>query len=137
MENPFSKIISIVLYVLMGIGAVLGILFYAGVTTETALIYYCYILLVIAALVAVIFPIVGIATNPKGARGALIGIGALVLVIIISYALAGNEMLPRYEGFISSPNESKWVSAGLISFYILGGLAILATIFSSINRVIK
>lgn len=137
MENTLSKILSIVLYILMGIGAVLGILFYAGAVTESALIYYCYFLLAIAAVVAIIFPIFGIVTNPKGARGALIGIGVLALIIIISYAVAGDEMLPKYEGFINSSSESKWVSAGLISLYILGGLAILATIFSSINRVIK
>lgn len=121
----------------MGIGALLGVLFYSGVVTETVLMYYCYILLAMAALVALIFPVVDIASNPKGARGALIGIVALLLIIGIAYVVAGDEMLPRYEAFISSPQESKWISAGLISFYILGGLAVLATVFSSINRIIK
>lgn len=137
MGNSISKIISILLYVLMGIGALLGVLFYSGVVTETALMYYCYILLTIAILAAVVFAVVGLVSNPKGARGALIGIVALVIVIGIAYAVAGDEMLPKYEAFIDSPSESKWISAGLISFYILGGLAILATVFSSINRVIK
>lgn len=137
MGKSISKILPILLYILMGIGALLGVLFYSGSITESVLMYYCYILLAIAAIVAIAFPLVGIVTNPKGAKGALIGIAALIIIILISYAVAGDEILPRYEAFISSPSESKWVSAGLISFYILGGLAILATIFSSINRVIK
>ena len=121
----------------MGISALLGILFYAEVITESAIMYWCYLLLAVAALAAIVFPIIGIASNPKAGKSALIGVVALIVVFVIAYALAGDEMLPKYEGFIDDPSESKLVSMGLIAFYILGIGAIVATIFSSVSRVTK
>mgnify|MGYP000088270957 CR=1 FL=1 len=62
---------------------------------------------------------ISVPKDPKAAKSALIGVGALVVVFGISYALAGVEMLPKYTKFISTSEESKLVSTGLVAFYIL------------------
>lgn len=137
MSEGLTKILSIVLYVLMGVSALLGVLFYAEAVSEEALIYWCYTLFLLGAVAAIVFPIINIAKNPAGGKSALIGVIALLVVFGISYALAGDEMTDKYAKFISGPDASKRVSAGLISFYILAIGAIGVTIFSGFSKLFK
>ncbi len=137
MSEGLSKILNIVLYVLMGVSALLGILFYVGSVSEELLIYWCYALFFLGAVSAIVFPIINMAKNPKGAKSALIGVVALVVVFGISYALGGDEMTDKYTGFISGPEASKRVSAGLISFYILAIASIVAAVYSGVSKLFK
>jgi hypothetical protein len=137
MSEGLSKTLKIVLYLLLGISVVLGVLFYTDSIDSELLIYWCYALFVIGAAAAIIFPIIHMAKNPSGAKSALFGLLALVVVFVIAYVLAGDEMLPKYEGFIDGPEESKLVSTGLIAFYILAAGAIIATITSGIFKLAK
>ncbi|MBL4709469.1 MAG: hypothetical protein JKY48_13620 [Flavobacteriales bacterium] len=137
MSGGLSKILPTVLYVLLGISALLGLLFYTGVVETELLMSWCYVLLGLATAVAVVFPILAMTKNPKAAKSALIGVGALAVVFIISYALAGDEMTPKYEKFISGPGESKLVSMGLIAFYILAIGAVIATVSSGFMKLFK
>lgn len=137
MSEGLSKKLSIVLYSLMGISTLLGVLFYADSIGAEVLIYWCYFLFAIGAIFAVFFPIMEMAKNPNGAKSALIGVGALLVVFGISYALGGDEMPDKYAGFISGPGESKMVSAGLISFYILAVAAIVTTVYSGVSKMFK
>ena len=137
MSGGLTKILPIVPYVLLGISALLGVLFYLEVVDTELLMTWCYVLMALATASAVIFPIIAMTKDAKAAKGALIGIGALVVVFGISYALAGDEMTPKYAKFISSPEESKLVSTGLVAFYILAIGAILATISSAFMKIFK
>ncbi|KAA3650253.1 MAG: hypothetical protein DWP98_05625 [Bacteroidetes bacterium] len=137
MSEGLSKMLTIVLYALMGVSALLGVLFYTGTVDSEILIYWCYALFALGAIAAIVFPILQMAKNPKGAKSALIGVGALVIVFGISYALAGDEMSDKYAGFISGPEASKRVSTGLISFYILAVAAIVATVYSGVSKMFK
>lgn len=137
MSEGLSKILSIVMYSLLGISALLGILFYAGAAGAEVLIYWCYFLFFVGTAAAIIFPIIQMAKNPKGAKSALIGVVAMLVVFGISYVLAGDEMSDKYKDFISTPEASKRVSAGLISFYILAIGAIGATIFTGVSKIFK
>jgi uncharacterized membrane protein len=135
--SGLAKILPIILYVLLGISALLGVLFYADVVDTELILTWCYILMAIATAAAIVFPIITMAKDPKAAKSALIGVGALVIVFAISYALAGDEMTPKYAKFISGPAESKLVSMGLISFYILAAGAIIAIVSSAFTKIIK
>lgn len=137
MSEGLSKALNIVLYVLLGVSALLGVLFFAGTVDSETMIYWCYTLFVLGALTAIVFPIINMAKNPGGAKSALIGVGALVLVFVIAYALGGDEMTPKYEKFIDGPEASKRVSMGLIAFYILAIGAIAATVYSGISKLFK
>ncbi len=137
MSEGLSKILNIVLYALMGVSALLGVLFYAEVIDSELLIYWCYALFGLGTLAAVVFPIMHMIQNPKGAKSALIGVVALLVVFGISYALAGDEMTAKYANFISGPEASKRVSMGLIAFYILAIGAIGVTVFSGVSKLFK
>lgn len=137
MSEGIAKILNISLYVLLGVSALLGVLFYLDSVSVDAIIYWCYFLFGIGAAAAIVLPLINLGKNPKGAKTAVIGLVSLLVVFIISYALAGDEMLPKYEAFIDGPEDSKMVGMGLIAFYILAIGAIGAVAFSSISKLIK
>ena len=133
-----NKLFSTILVALLGLSAVLSILFFAGFVSEGLLITWCYVLLAIAAVTAVVFPIITMAQNPKGAKNALIGVVALVVVGGISYALAGSEEYFTLDGvLLADASTSKQSGAGLIAFYIMGAGAIGAVIFAEVSKMLK
>lgn len=97
-------------------------------------IIICYILLAVACLAAVVFPIIQFARNPKNAKGALIGIGALVVVVGISYALSSDNNPSNME---ITAEAAKQVGTGLYAFYMLAAVAIIAVVYSEVAKLIK
>jgi len=67
-------------------------------------------------------------------KNTLIIIGAFIVVIAISYTLADNTPMVLKDGDMLSESGSKWVGAGLYTFYILAVVAIGAMIVSGFKR---
>lgn len=133
-----NKIFSIILYALLGVSALLSVLFFLDVVSEGMLINWCYILLGIAAVSAIIFPVMTMAQNPKNAKNALIGIVGLAVVFAIGYAMAGNEEIYDASAvLLADESTSKMSEAGLNAFYILGLGAIGVIIFSEVSKIFK
>ena len=99
-------------------------------------LWLVYIVGVACAAAMVIFGVVHFLSDPKKNMGALIGVVALVLVLIIGYAIADDTVLRAYGEGISE-GTSKWVGGGLIGFYVIGIGAIAAIIFAEIGRLFK
>ncbi len=137
MDNN-SKLFSIILMVLLGLSALLSLLFMFDVVSEGLLIMWCYILIAIAGITAIVFPIIAMAQNPKGAKNALIGVGVLILICAIGYFMSGTEVHTNVEGdVLADAATSKKSEAGLIAFYILGAVAIGSIIFAEVNKMFK
>lgn len=137
MSDKISKTISMALYAVIGISVFFLILFYFGVVSEGLLLYWTYLLIVIAAVLAVVFPVIFMIRNPKGLKKALVGIGAMALVFLIAYLIASDEVLPKYEKYGIDPSIAKRVGMGLIATYLLGLGAILAIVYSAVSRFFK
>ncbi|MDP6909367.1 MAG: hypothetical protein QF371_07675 [Flavobacteriales bacterium] len=97
-------------------------------------IIIAYILLAVAVLAAIVFPLIHFVKNPKNAKGALIGVVALVVVVGISYALSSDVNPSNME---ITPEGAKQVDTGLFAFYILAGLAIISLIYSEVSKFFK
>lgn len=97
-------------------------------------IIICYILLGIATVAAVVFPVFGLIKNPKGAKGALLGLLTLVLVVGVSYALSSDTNPSKIE---ISASAAKQVDTGLYAFYILGIIAVLSLVYSEVSKLFK
>lgn len=152
MSDKIRKIISIILYVLMGISLVLVIMFYFGkvvpgtegtnmeepVITGKILIWAAILVLLTAGL-AVVFPIMHLISNPKSAKQFLFVLLGVAILIFIAYSLASNEVLeiPGYIGKDNVPGTLKFVGTGLFLTYILSGLAVLSILFSEISNYFK
>lgn len=101
-----------------------------------------YIITGLTVLLVLGFSILNMFIKPKAAVNALIGIGAMVVIILISFALATPDIDPVFVRNISenievTPALSKQVGAGLIATYILAGLSVLAIIYASVHKLIK
>jgi hypothetical protein len=100
-------------------------------------IYACYILLFVALITAVVFPLLQITQNPKALVKSGIGVAGLVVLFIISYALSGNEVTARYITMDVHETASKLIGAGLILFYIILIATVVIMVYSEISKALK
>ncbi len=143
----FEKINRGLMFLIIAIGGLFMILTFVDFDSsgEEAICNLCwptgaflglaYVLLGLSTLAAIAGAIIGAIVNPKGIKGTLIGLGAMAVIVIISYVLASDEVYSTYKGV--SATASKWSGVGLYTFYILFVLAILSIIYSAISRALK
>lgn len=94
--------------------------------------YVAYGLLAIAALLAVISPAVHFIDDIRKAKGPLLGLALLAVIVVIAFLLSTGE---TYEGV--SVAASRWISTGITTVFFLAGLAILAVVFAEVVKIIK
>ncbi|GAB4333743.1 MAG: hypothetical protein Kow00127_25110 [Bacteroidales bacterium] len=100
--------------------------------------YLAYIALAIAALLALIFPVIFMVQNPKNALKVVIGLAGFVIIGFICYSIAGNSFdIVKLEELETTADVSKMVGAALYFTYIVGGLAVVSILFSGIAGLIK
>jgi hypothetical protein len=93
-----------------------------------------YVLLAVAVVTAIGFPLLQLVKNPAGAKKALIGVGFMVVVVGISYALSSDH---NPSNMIITPEGAKQVDTGLFAFYILSVIAIAATVYAEVSKMLK
>lgn len=134
----------------MAITFVFVILFYTGGVVDEgtnmehpaiteAFIVWAYILLVLTIILAIGFSIFNMIANAKGAKKSLIGIAGAGIVILVAYLLASDTplYLPHYTGSDNVPATLKLVDTGLITSYMLAGIAIFAILISEVSKSFK
>jgi inner membrane protein involved in colicin E2 resistance len=128
---------KIIMYILLGISAVLSVLFFMESISEGVFLNWSYILLGIASLTAIVFPIINIIQNPKKAKMVIAGVVGLAVIFGISYAMASGYEVKLGEDNVIPAETVKMVDAGLIMTYILGALSIAAAIFDGVSKMFK
>lgn len=138
MTEKIGKLLQIFLYVLMGLSALIIVLFYAEVSSVDVIIYWAYILLILTIAISIISPIIFYIKNPSKAKTVLTGIIIFAILFVIAYFLAsGNIEGDIYKKYAITESSSQFIGAMLITTYIIGGLAILAIIYASIAKFFK
>lgn len=148
----FANIAKYFLWALMAVSLVLvGIFFFGGfventqgtsvaepIVTETIL-RWAYILLILAAVATIVFPLIFIATNLKSAKRFGIVVLIAAVLIFICYQLADDTVLNliQYTGPDNVPRTLKIVDTFLILTYILGIGAIVSVLYSAIANLFK
>ena len=100
-------------------------------------LYAGYALFAIAVGSAILLPLASILKSPGEVKKSLIGIGAIVVLFVISYALSGSEVSADQSAKGVTETTSKLVGAGLTMFYLVAFVAILGLIYSEINKALK
>ncbi len=94
-------------------------------------IYVAYLLVIIAALAALVLPLVNSLSDPKQLVKGLIGIGVLLLTFVVGYLISGDEITGTYiRNGVDAPNASKLIGGSLIAmymFFIVGFASIIVT----------
>lgn len=149
----FAKITTIMLWVILGISLFLIISLLANLDANesdpgmlswlNANLWWSYALLGIVCIAAVVLEFVNTISDKQATKNALIGIGLLGGVILVSYLLSDSE-IPRFYGvekFVAdgtlTPSISQWIGTGLIATYILSAISIIGIVYSSISSLFK
>lgn len=129
-----NKIPSYISYALMfiGVGAFFISLLY---DSHDSLLFATYFYLAASIVLAIVAAVAGLIIHPKSVKSSGIGLGAIVLLAVISYGLASDEVLESYGNI--SPLVSKLSDMGLYMMFILLGGAIGAVVFSGIKKMIS
>jgi len=149
----FAKITTIMLYVILGISVFLVISLLSSLDANMAdesmstwistNLYWTYLLLGIAFVAAVVLEFINTISDKRATKSALIAIGFLGGVILISYLFSDSE-IPKFFGadkFVAdgtiTPSVMRWTGTGLIATYILSAISIIAIVWSSVSRIFK
>ncbi|REE05722.1 hypothetical protein [Marinoscillum furvescens] len=94
-------------------------------------LYASYILIALCALSAVVIPLIQSFADPQSLLKSGIGVIGLLVVFGIGYGLASGEAPGTTEA------TSKVVGAGIITMYIMFGVAIVGIVYTEISKIIK
>ena len=154
-----SKITSVLLYALMAVSVILLLVFfkvtadmpegtefdeqitiYGGILDM--ILYWSYVLFGIAAVAALVFPLVRMFTRPKEAVKTLISVAAVAVLVLIAYMLADNTVftaaqLPGYDGEDNVPGTLKFAGMMLWTVYLLFAGAIGSIAYAEVSKVLK
>ena len=99
--------------------------------------YVFYGLLFIAVAAAIVYPIITAIKTPASLGKSAVGIGALVVLFGISYALSGTHLSVKSAAMGITESSAKMIGAGLIMFYVALGFSILVLIYAEISKALK
>lgn len=97
-------------------------------------IYVTYFLVAVAVITTVLFSIFHMVQNLGKAKGALIGVLFLAVIVVIAYFLSSNEVYPKFN---IGPVASKWVGAGILTTFILVGIALVTAVYTEVSKLFK
>lgn len=100
-------------------------------------LYFMYGLIAIAAISAVVFPVLQAVKDPKGLMRSAVGVLVLVVVFVICYALSEGDTNTKYTALGVGAGGSKLVGAGLLCFYIALVAAIVGIVYSEVVKAFK
>lgn len=148
MNKIVNLIFKVISWILMALAAIFIVLvwYHGDEAIEQSLqaqvldpfMITAYVALGLAIATAIIFSIVSVAMNPKNIVRIAIILAGLVLLGVVTYNIAGNAFTDvELQKLDTTELVSKQVGAALYYTYIIGGLAILATIYASIAGLFK
>lgn len=101
------------------------------------LMYWAYFLFALACFFAILFPLISVVKNPKGAIKVLGIVAAMAVVAFIAYSVAdttpiqGTSSTPNPD--FSNPTVLSLSDMGLYTTYVLFGVALLSVVFSTVK----
>jgi hypothetical protein len=148
----YQRIASIVLWVLLALSIVLVGIFYFGNYVQgtegtpmeeplitNKILFWAFILLILALVAALVFPLIYIISNPKNAIRPLIILAIIAVFVFIAYSLGSDEILnmPAYNGPDNVGPVLKKADTGLILTYILFIGALGSILYTEIAKLFK
>jgi hypothetical protein len=100
-------------------------------------ILIAYGLLGLAALAAIIMPLINSIGNPKSLLKGLIGVVLILILFGIAYVISGSEVTATYMKFGVDTGMSKFVGASLITMYLLVVISLVGIFFTEIAKIFR
>ncbi|HBZ66606.1 MAG TPA: hypothetical protein DEO70_07190 [Bacteroidales bacterium] len=96
-----------------------------------------YILLAVAVVALIVFPVYFMVTNLKKAKTGLLALLALVVLFAFAIGVSPAEQGAFYSEFQISPTLSRVIGGGLLGFYLLFAAAIITAVYSELSKWFK
>ena len=93
----------------------------------------------VALVLAIMFPLINIISNPKGAMRTLIGVVAMLVIFFVSYLLSSDAPVPNpaANGYFTNSAVLKLTDVGLYAGYAIFVIAILVILWGEIRSAVK
>lgn len=153
MDTKISKILTYV----TGIIALIGFYFFIRIVAEgdtniendaslqnsilSPFITFSIVTLIATAAIAVIYSLINLFKNPQVLKRSLIGVGALLVVLVVSYSFASDAAVTDQMGNILKEGDagstSKWVSTLINYSFFLGGIGLILVGVDFVKGLVK
>ena len=101
------------------------------------ILYFGYGMVIVAAVLAVGFPLWIASKNPKSLVGTGVGLGSILVLFLVAWLLSSSEVYSSYAEFGVDASLSKFIGGMLNLVYILAGLAIVGIVYSEVSKGLK
>ncbi|WKK80518.2 hypothetical protein [Marivirga arenosa] len=101
------------------------------------LLYGAYLLVIVAALGAIVLPLISALSQPKSLLKSLIGVLAIGVIYVVSWSISGDEVTAKYIKFDITSTSSQVIGGVLITTYLLMGIAVISIVYSEISKLIR
>jgi uncharacterized membrane protein len=101
------------------------------------MLYGSYLLVIVAALGAIVLPLINALDNPKSLIKSGLGIVIIGVIYLISWGISGDEVTARYLKFDITSTSSQVIGGVLTTTYILMGIAVISIIYSEIRKILN
>lgn len=101
----------------------------------TPFLYLSYLILIITLGSVVVFMFKDLFTG--NVKNTLMSIGAFIVIIVLAYVFTTGAPYTMKDGELLPASTVHWVSTGLVTFYILAGVAVLAMLFTGITKLMR
>jgi len=109
-----------------------------GTSAVDQMAYVAYATFGLILAFVVFFVVKNLFSNTGSLKSTLLGAGAFAAVLLISYLVSGGDTTEYFDqGILTTESTSHIVGAGIVSFYVLGVLAIVSILFSGVKKLIK
>jgi len=99
---------------------------------------FTYVLLAVAIAAALFLPLIkSLTTNPASLVKGGIGLGAILVVYLIGFAMSGSEVTASYVEFGVDSDLSKYIGGLLNAMYVLMGIALAGIVFTEVSKLVK
>lgn len=149
MSSKVTRILTIILWAMLALSTIFIVLLLDNLDTPrldsmiNLNLRWSYVLFAIALITAAGFAIFQMFSSAEKAKSSLLAIGAIVVVVAISYLLSSSA-IPNFYGAQAmvqkgtlTPDVAKFTDTLLYTTYILLGAAILSVVYSGLSRLWK
>jgi hypothetical protein len=145
-----NKLVKIFSWGIMGVSVILALVFFFRISNAEpdnqifvaeSYILWAFILLVIAALLSVVFPLVNFIKNPRNTLKVVLSLVFMGLLFLVAFLMSDTTPLvtatSATEPNFSTPSVLRFADTGIFATYLLFGIAVLSLLFTGVRGIFK